>query len=98
VFVNVAAMKLHVPYKLFVTYGLCMTLMLSETCYFVLEIYVQGQGQYVQGQGQYVGEPDCDADATQIAFCSSSCTRSSTSLVNEGKVHPINYHEGMQGE
>jgi hypothetical protein len=91
VFVNLAAMKLPVLYKLFMTYGLCITLMLSEMCSFVVEIFVQGQGQYV-------GEPDYDVRAARIAYCSSPCTSSSTSLINNGKVHPINYHEGTQGE
>jgi len=83
-------MKLPMLYKLFMTYGLCMTLMLSEMCSFVFEIFVQGQGQYV-------GDPDYD-DVARTAFCYSSCTRSSTSHVNKGTVHPINYHEGAQGE
>jgi len=65
-FVTVAAMKLPVIYKLYMTYGLRMTLMLSEMCSFVVEIL-----------GQYVGEPDYEVDATRIAFCSSSLTRSS---------------------
>ena len=69
-FVTVAAMKLPVLYKLCMTYGLRMTLMLSEMCSFVVEIFVQGQGQNV-------GVPDYDVDATRIAFFSSSFTRSS---------------------
>jgi hypothetical protein len=73
VFVNVAAMKLPVLYKLCMTYDQCMTLMLSEMCPFVVEIFVQGQGQYV-------GEPDV-VDAARTAFWSSSCTRSSHHLL-----------------
>jgi hypothetical protein len=59
VFVSVADMKLPVLYKLYMTYGPCMTLMLSKMCPFVVEIFVQGQGQFV-------GEPD--VDAARIAF------------------------------
>jgi len=61
-------MKLPVLNKLRMTYGQCMTLMLSEMCSFVAEIFVQVQGQYV-------GEPDV-VDSARIAFWSSSCTRS----------------------
>lgn len=77
-FVTAAAMTLPVLYKLCMTYGLRMTLMLSEMCSFVVEIFVQGQGQYI-------GEPDYDVDATRIAFFSLSFTRSSHHLLMKVK-------------
>jgi len=40
VFVNVAAMKLPVLYKLCVSYGVCMTSMPSEMFSVVVEIFV----------------------------------------------------------